>query len=63
MKIFRKSIFATSSIKKDDIIKIHNITFKRPGDGIAPSEYEKFLGKVVTRDINKDDKITYRDTE
>ena len=36
MKIFRKSIFATSSIKKDDIIKIHNITFKRPGYGISP---------------------------
>ena len=54
MKIFRKSIFATSSIKKDYIIKIHNITFKRPGYGISPKNLKIILGKRAKKNIKKD---------
>ena len=41
----RRSIIVNKFIKKDRLIKIDDINFKRPGTGISPSEYNKLVNK------------------
>jgi N,N'-diacetyllegionaminate synthase len=53
----RRSIVASKKIKSGEIIKREYLAFKRPGNGLEPSSYEKVIGKVAARDINKDDQI------
>lgn len=55
----RKSIFAKNDIEKGSIINESDIEFKRPGIGIAPSEMDDVVGKVVTVDISKGLLIDY----
>ena len=53
-KKVRKSIVARRNIKKGEEITRDDITFKRPGTGIHPSEMDKVIGKVVKEDIIED---------
>jgi len=55
--LVRKSIVASKIIKKNEKFNVSNITCKRPGFGIPPIFFKKFLGKVSTRDYKKDDLI------
>jgi len=57
INLVRKSIVASKIIKKNEKFNISNITCKRPGFGISPIFFKKFLGKVSTRDYKKDDLI------
>jgi sialic acid synthase SpsE len=59
--IVRKSLFASKTIKKGDIISEENINLKRPGNGIAASEALRIFGKKASRDIEIDRKLTYQD--
>lgn len=56
--IVRKSIVASSIIKKGDIFSSENITIKRPGNGISPFEYWSLLGKESKRNFEVDELIT-----
>ncbi len=58
-KEVRKSIVAKTDIKKGDIIKESDITFKRPGTGISPSQVDEIIGKVAVVDISKDTLINF----
>ena len=58
-KEVRKSIVAKTDIKKGDIIKGSDITFKRPGTGISPSQVDEIIGKVAVVDISKDTLINF----
>ena len=40
--IIRKSIYANSVIKKNEIFTTQNIKLKRPGTGISPNYMKKF---------------------
>ncbi len=57
----RRSIVAKRDIKKGEIIKKEDVTFKRPGAGISPTEYYKVLGKKTNKKLKADDilKIEY----
>ena len=57
IQIARKSIVASKSIKKGDVISEDNITTKRPGIGISPMEWDKVLNTIATKDYQKDDLI------
>jgi len=59
--IVRKSLFASKTIKKGEIISEDNIIIKRPGDGIAASEAIRIFGKKASRDIEIGNKLTYQD--
>ena len=50
----RKSIVAVNDIKKGSIIRLLDITFKRPGIGISPLEAKKVIGKKAKYFIKKD---------
>ncbi len=55
----RKSVVANTDIKKGDVIKESDITFKRPGTGISPSQAGEVIGKMAVRDISKDTLIKF----
>ena len=58
---FQRSIVAARNIKKDEIISMEDIDFKRPGIGIAPQYYNFIVGKTAKRDIAYDEIIQLMD--
>ena len=55
--IARKSIVASTDIKKGDTFTPENLTVKRPGTGISPMQWDEVIGKEAKRDFEKDDLI------
>ena len=55
--IARKSIVASNSIKKGDLLTEENITVKRPGTGISPMQWDDVIGKTAKKDFEEDDLI------
>ena len=55
--IARKSIVAAIEIKKGDVLNEHNLTVKRPGNGISPMKWKEVAGKKAVRDFEKDELI------
>jgi N,N'-diacetyllegionaminate synthase len=55
--IARKSIVAARSIKKGETLSEHNLTVKRPGNGISPMRWSELIGKNAVRDFVKDELI------
>ena len=49
----RRSLYITSSIKKNDILSPENVRSIRPGFGLKPSWLNFVLGKKVNKDIEK----------
>ncbi len=60
-KLDRRSIVANVNIKSGQIINEQDIIAKRPGTGIAASEFFKIIGKKAKKDILEDQIITYDD--
>lgn len=55
--IARKSIVASTDIKKGDIFTPENLTVKRPGSGISPMQWDEVIGKEAKRDFQEDELI------
>lgn len=55
--IARKSIVALRDIKKGEVFTVENITVKRPGKGISPTDWEKVIGKIAKRPFKEDQGI------
>lgn len=55
----RRSIVALRNIKKGEIIRQSDLTFKRPGTGISPADLENVLGKKAKVDIEEDTLINF----
>jgi len=49
----RKSIVSKLYIKKDEIITMDMLSFKRPGDGIQPSDLNNVIGKKAITNISE----------
>lgn len=47
----RRSIYASSAIKKGEVFSASNIKVVRPGFGLHPRHYEEILGQIAERDI------------
>ncbi len=60
-KVFEKSIVTKRYLKKGTKLKIKDINFKKPGDGIRADKYHKILGKTLNKNLNIDHKIKYSD--
>lgn len=59
----RRSIVAANDLEVGHTIIDKDLEAKRPGDGVSPSQYEKFLGKKLKVVVKKDQKITLEDIE
>ncbi len=55
--IVRKSLVANSSIKKGEVFTELNLAVKRPGNGIQPIHYWRYLGSRADRDYSVDEVI------
>jgi N,N'-diacetyllegionaminate synthase len=55
--IVRKSIVASTKIKKNEKFSNFNITCKRPGTGISPLFFKKLIGKKSIKNFNKNELI------
>lgn len=55
----RRSIVAFKDIKKGEKITAEDLTFKRPGTGISPSEMDDVVGKMAIEDISEDTLLDY----
>lgn len=55
----RRSIVSKDEIKKDEVITIEKVTFKRPGTGIEPEHISHIIGKTAKIDIKKDEIIRW----
>ena len=54
----RRSIVASSEIKKGEMIISSDLTYKRPGTGIDPRHIEAIVGRYARSDIRADTLIT-----
>jgi N-acetylneuraminate synthase len=53
----RKSLVASTEIKKGDFFTLENLTVKRPGNGITPIHMWEMLGKKANKDYSLDEVI------
>lgn len=56
---FRKSIVAKTDIKKGEKITLNNIDFKIPGYGISPADVDDVVGKILIKDVGRDELLDY----
>lgn len=57
LKIARKSLVARCEIKKGELFSEMNLTTKRPATGISAMRYDEFLGKMASKNYEKDELI------
>ena len=55
--VVRKSIVASTRIKKNEKFSNFNITCKRPGTGVSPLFFKKLIGRKSIKNFNKNDLI------
>lgn len=55
----RRSPYALKNLKVGEVIRESDFEFKRPGFGITSEEFKFFIGKKLTKDINKGEALTY----
>lgn len=53
----RKSLVAAKAIQQGEVFSEVNLIVKRPGSGIAPSNYWTYLGKVAQKSYEQDELI------
>lgn len=63
LTLARKSIVVIRDLKQGHIVTVGDLEAKRPGDGISPTLYEKFLGKKLKTNLKVDQQITFEDVE
>jgi sialic acid synthase SpsE len=56
---FRRSAVANANLPKGSILKASDISFKRPGTGIAPNYLDGLVGRVIKEDISADQLIKW----
>lgn len=61
IKIVRRSLVASQDLSVGHKLSLEDLDAKRPGDGISPSKYEKFLGKILNKKLKKDQQIKETD--
>lgn len=61
INIVRRSLVAANDLPVGHKLTIKDLEAKRPGDGISPKEYEKFLGEILKKPLLKDQRIQITD--
>lgn len=61
IKPVRRSIVAANDLEEGHVITEEDLEAKRPGNGVSPIQYEKFLGKRLKVALKKDQKIQQAD--
>ena len=56
---FRRSIYFVKNVKKGDLLNRKNINKIRPGFGMPAKYFDDIIGKKVTRDVVKGDRVSW----
>ena len=57
IKVVRKSLVAKTNISKGELFSEKNLTTKRPGTGVNPMMWNKYIGKKAKKNYSKDEII------
>ncbi len=57
----RRSIVYSRDLNKGDKIELDDLSYKRPGAGISPSEYKNLLEKELKKDVKFNDLVSLED--
>ena len=60
-KVFRRRLVVTRALDKGERLTAADIEFKRPGTGIAPDELDYVLGRALTRNVEAEEELSWRD--
>ena len=60
-KIFEKSIVIKKNLPKNHKIKLEDLAFKKPGDGIPAMNYKSIIGRRLKYSINENTKLRKKD--
>ena len=58
-KIFRRSIYFVKSKKAGEVIEETDIRRIRPGYGLAPKYWDEIIGKLLAKDVNHAEAVTW----
>ena len=56
-EVARRSIRAARNIKKGEMILEADLIYQRPGDGLSPMNYKKFVNGVASKDYQRGELI------
>jgi pseudaminic acid synthase len=56
-KKFRRSIYISENIRKNEVISINNVKIIRPGFGLSPIYYDKIIGKKAKKNLYRGDPL------
>lgn len=62
-EVARKSVVLARAVKAGAALSREDLTVKRPGTGLAPKYLEDLIGKVVIRDFEAEELITFKEVE
>ncbi|MBP6584479.1 MAG: N-acetylneuraminate synthase family protein [Flavobacterium sp.] len=60
---FRRSIVITRDMKKGEVVSENDLSYKRPGTGIPPNEYEFVIGRKLNKELELDSVLNWNDFE
>lgn len=60
-RIFEKSIIINKNLSKNHKIKLEDLAFKKPGDGISAMDYKSVIGRRLKYSINENTKLKLKD--
>ena len=58
-KVVQSSLVAKGLIKQGESISEEMLVEKRPSTGISPMDIDKVIGRIVLKDIEKDEVLKY----
>ncbi|MDA8908473.1 N-acetylneuraminate synthase family protein [Gammaproteobacteria bacterium] len=61
--LFLKSIIINTELPKGSILKMEDLAFKKPGNGISASQYKDIIGCKLINSKSKGDLLTKKDLE
>jgi len=61
MASIRRSVVAAEELKAGDVLGLHNLACKRPGNGISPVDFEKIIGMRINCNKAEDEVIQWQD--
>lgn len=58
---FRRSVVVNKNMKKGSVLTEVDLVFKRPGTGISPDKVSHVFGRILKRDLSRDELIKWED--
>ena len=59
--LFTKSLVFNQNLDTGTVLTKEHIGYKKPGIGLTKNEVKKFIGKIITRNVKKDDLLSLKD--